>query len=270
MRTNCGRAQLAWACVGEPGGLDVLMIHAGVTDRRSWSAVVDRLRARHRCVIYDARGYGDTLYEAEDGWSSVADALAVMDAAGCDRACLVAASMGGRVALDFALTYPERVAGLVLIGSGVSGAPGGEPPDGRVARLIADIEAAEAAGDVEDVNRLEAWLWLDGAGAPEGRVAGAVRELFFEMNDRALRAEDPGPQADPEPAWPRLCEITAPTLVLVGDLDLERLHGISESLAASIPVAQLTRLPGVAHLPHLEHDADTLTRIADFVDQLEA
>lgn len=218
----------------------------------------------------DARDYGDTLYKAEDGWSSVADALAVMDAAGCDRACLVAASMGGRVALDFALTYPERVAGLVLIGSGVSGAPEGESPDGTVERLIADIEAAEAAGDVEEVNRLEAWLWLDGAGAPEGRVAGPARELFLEMNDRALRAEDPGPQAALESAWPRLSEITAPTLVLVGDLDLERLQGISESLAATIPGAQLARLPGVAHLPHLEQDVLTLTRIADFVDRLEA
>ena len=57
-----GKAQLACECVGHPEGVDVFLIHAGVTDRRSWQHVIDRLGLQHRCVSYDARGYGETLY----------------------------------------------------------------------------------------------------------------------------------------------------------------------------------------------------------------
>jgi pimeloyl-ACP methyl ester carboxylesterase len=117
-------------------------------------------------------------------------------------------------------------------------------------------------------NRLEAWLWLDGPSAPKGRVSGPARELFLDMNDRALRADDPGPQADQKPAWTRLGEITAPAVVMVGELDRKRLQRISDTLAASLPDARAVWLPGVAHLPHLEGDPATLDEIADLTDRL--
>jgi pimeloyl-ACP methyl ester carboxylesterase len=269
MVVSSGNAQLAWECVGAAIGVDVLLIHAGVADRRSWNHVIDRLRPRHRCVAYDQRGYGETTYQPEDNWSPVDDALAVLDRAGCDRACVVAASMGGQVAIDLVLAHPERVAGLVLIGSGVSGAPP-EEPEADAARLIKEIESAEAAGDLEQVNRLEAWLWLDGPSAPEGRVSGPARELFLAMNGRALRADDPGPRTDQKPAWTRLDEIAAPAVVMVGELDLMRLQRISDTVAATLPDARAVRLPGVAHLPHLERDPATLNEIADLTNRLDA
>jgi pimeloyl-ACP methyl ester carboxylesterase len=49
-------------------------------DRRSWQHVIDRVSPEHRCVSYDARGFGETVYEPEDGWSPVNDAMAVLDA----------------------------------------------------------------------------------------------------------------------------------------------------------------------------------------------
>ena len=90
MFATSGRARLAYDLTGEQGGADVLLIHAGVTDRRSWAPVVERLAPRHRCLAYDQRGYGETEYEPEDGWSPVADALAVLDAAGFGRTVVVA------------------------------------------------------------------------------------------------------------------------------------------------------------------------------------
>ncbi|MGH2877074.1 MAG: alpha/beta fold hydrolase, partial [Solirubrobacteraceae bacterium] len=67
MYATSGRARLAYDCVGVEDGIDVLLIHAGVNDRRSWRAVVERLSSRHRCVAFDMRGFGETLYEREDG-----------------------------------------------------------------------------------------------------------------------------------------------------------------------------------------------------------
>lgn len=150
----------------------------------------------------------------------------------------------------------------------MSGAPA-EEPGADTARLIAAIESAEAAGDLGEVNRLEAWLWLDGPGTAEGRVGGAARELFLDMNGCVLRAADPGPRAALPPAWPRRNEITAPALVMVGGLDLERLQNISVALASALAHARLVRLAGVAHLPHLEPDPVTLIEIASFADRLD-
>jgi pimeloyl-ACP methyl ester carboxylesterase len=268
MFATSGRARIAYEIAGADGGADVLLMHAGVNDRRSWRHVVARLGPRHRCVAYDMRGFGETEYDPEHGWSPVDDAVAVLDAAGAERAVVVACSMGGRCALDLALARPERVAGLLLIGTAIRGATYPELPEGPTAELDRQIEAADAAGDLDEVGRLEAWLWLDGPGAPEGRVSGETRDLFLEMNGRALRAPDPGEQAELPDAWPRLGEIAVPTLFLVGRLDAEEIAAVDEQAAARIPGARLQRLDGVAHVPHLEGDPRTLDEIEAFVDAL--
>jgi pimeloyl-ACP methyl ester carboxylesterase len=270
MFAKSGRAELAYEITGFSEGVDVLLIHAGVTDRRSWQDVVKRLAPRHRCIAYDMRGYGETQYEHEDGWSAVADAVAVLDAAGVGEAMVVASSMGGQTAIDLALGHPHKVAGLVLIGPAIRGAPYPELGDGPTAELNSRIEAAEAAGDVDEVNRLEARMWLDGPTADEGRVAGPARDLFLEMNGRALRAENPGKQAQIPAAWPRLGEITVPTLIMIGRLDAEDILAINEPAATMIPHAQLLWLDDVAHLPQLESDPTTLEEIAKFVDAQRA
>jgi pimeloyl-ACP methyl ester carboxylesterase len=214
------------------------------------------------------RGFGETTYEREDGWSAVGDALAVLDAAGFERPVVIACSIGGQVAIDLALAHPDRVGGLVLIGPAVSGAPYPDIDEGPTAELNARIESADASGDVDEVGRLDAWMWLDGPTAEEGRVGGPARELFLDMNGRALRAEDPGEPAETTPAWPRLAEISVPTLVMVGRLDVEDILVVDELAAGIIPGARLTLLDGVAHVPHLEGDPTTLDEITAFVDAL--
>jgi pimeloyl-ACP methyl ester carboxylesterase len=265
MMITSGRALLATSASGS-GRPDVLMIHAGVADQRSWQHVVDAL-PDHRCLTYDARGYGRTTYEKEDGWSPVDDAVAVLEGYDAAPAVVVASSMGGRTALDLALARPELVSSLVLIGPAVSGAPEAtyEP---EILALDDEWDAAEAAGDLDAINRIEARVWLDGPTAPEGRVGGAARELFLAMNRIALEADDPGdprhPGADAA-AWNRLGEIGVPTLLLVGEHDLRYIHEYAAHALASIPGSRLVDLPGVAHLPHLEGDRRTLAEIAAFL-----
>jgi len=260
-----GAARIAYDVTGS--GSDVLLLHAGVNDRRSWGPLIAALAARHRCLAPDARGYGETTYEPEDGWSPVADALAVLDNAGSDRAVVVACSMGGLAGVGLALEHPERVAGLVLIGATVSGAPYPEG-DPRAEELEKQAMAAEESGDLDEVGRLEAWMWLDGPTALQGRVSGPGRDLFLEMNARALAAPDPGRRADLAAAWPRLGEIRVPVLVLVGELDFVELQAVLEQAAELLPSGRFVRLPGVAHVPHLEGDPRTIAEITGFVDAL--
>ena len=264
MEITSGSASLASESSGT--GSDVLLVHAGVTDQRSWRHVVDALPDR-RCLTFDARGYGRTTYEPEDGWSTVSDAVAVLDAYDADRAVVIGASVGGRTAIDLTLLHPDRVGALVLIGPAISGAPDSEVEEG-VKPLETALIAADEAGDIEEGNRLEAHVWLDGPLVPEGRVGGDVRELFLEMNGIALAAIDPGDDDSGVVAWDRLGEIGVPTLLLVGEHDLLEIREGCAHAAREIPGARLVELPGVAHLPHLENDARTLAEITAFLAAL--
>ena len=243
----------------------MLLIHAGVTDRRSWKYLTPRLVPGHHVFAYDQRGFGESTYEQES-WSRVDDAVAVLDAAGIERAAVVGCSMGGGVAIDLALAHPDRVSKLVLIAASASGAPWLETYPEPYAELVAKVEAAEETDDVDETNRLEAWLWLDGAPAPEGRVAGADRELFLDMNRIALSSDDPGELRRPDPVWDRLGEIGVPTLIMSGDLDLPDQPTVDQGMAERIPDARYVALPGVAHLPHLENDAACLAAITEFLE----
>lgn len=257
-----GSARLAWEATGD--GDPVLCLHAGVNDRRSWDPLVDVLAPAHRCIRYDRRGYGDTTYEPE-AHRPVDDALAVLDAAGVERAALVGASMGGFVAADLAAEHPDRVRALVLIGAPVRGGPWPEVADEATDRLDEAEVAAEAAARLDEANRWAAWHWLDGPSAPEGRVEGPVRDLFLDMNRRALTAPAPGEETDLASTWDRLPGLGIPTLALVGDLDERALQAFTAAVADHVPSARFELLGGTAHLPHLEGHGRCLEAIAEFL-----
>ena len=88
------------------------------------------------------------------------------------------------------------------------------------------------------------------------------------MNRIALEAEEPGERREDAQAWDRLGEIKVPTLLLIGDLDLQYLKDQAAHAATTIPGARLVHLEDVAHLPHLEPDETTLSEIAAFVGAL--
>ncbi|MBL8778983.1 MAG: alpha/beta hydrolase [Acidimicrobiales bacterium] len=259
-----GAAQIAYD--DEGSGPPALFLHAGVTDRRSWRAVVDDLQGSRRCLAFDQRKFGETSYTPEPH-STPADAVAVLDHAGVDEpVAVVGCSMGGTAAMDLALLHPERVERLVLMAPGVrvEGVYPDTIPDSW-RDLVASLEAAEEAGDLDEVNRLEAHLWLDGPTAPEGRVGGAARERFLAMNGRALAAEDPGGTVGVPELWEGLEQLTIPVLVLVGDLDTDEEQGAAEQLAAMIPGARFERLDSTAHLPQIEAHPRLLEVVAEFL-----
>ena len=241
-----------------------VLLHAGVADRRSWRPAAGPLSRALRLVAYDRRGFGDTTYAAEPH-RHADDLLCVLDAvAGDEPAWLIGSSQGGRVAIDLTLARPDRVAGLVLVSPAITGAP--EPElTAAEAEFEARFDAAEAAGDRDAVNRLDAHLWLDGPAQPEGRVAGAARELFLDMNGRALSAPDPGPELEPPDAWARLDQIACPALVVWGDLDLAAITAGCAGLAAILPAGRPAEMAGTAHLPYLEQPARFAALAAEFL-----
>jgi pimeloyl-ACP methyl ester carboxylesterase len=264
------RSGAAELCV-EDSGTPVpalVCLHAGVCDRRMWMAQIDALRARHRVVAYDRRGFGETRY-APAPHAQVDDLLAVLDALRIERAVLMGCSQGGRIAIDTALAHPARVRALVLVACAVSGAP--EEDSERSPRVRARIEAYEAAerrGDHTALNELEAQFWLDGPEQAAGRVGGAPRSLFLAMNGIALAAPSPGEERIPPSAWDRLAALCLPGQIVWGTLDFADLDTRMRELARRIAGAQTFLIDGTAHLPGLERPALFNAAVAGFLDRL--
>src|SRR5690606_30874697 len=173
------------------------------------------------------------------------------DALGIHAAVVVGASRGGALAIDFALAAPERVAGLVLVGTSVSGAPRPSLPP-EVMNVVHAMEAVEESGDIDAINAVEAHAWLDGPLSPSGRVNGAVRSLFMQMNAQILRKPALTREEPPEPAWPMLAGIDTPALLVAGDLDFPHVVNRHDDLSEEMDNAFAVVIEGTAHLPSLE------------------
>jgi len=240
----------------EGEGLPVVFLHAGVADSRMWRPQIRAFADQFECVAPDMRGFGESKLPP-GSWSPVADVLGLIDHLHLKPVHLVGCSMGGGLAIDFALEHGERISKLVLVGPGIGGVHFGP----KYQELFAEAEAAEKAGDRRAIVEADARLWLDGPRRPAGYVKDPLRKLFFEMDSNFDSDFDSAPidQIEP-PAAGRLSEITAPTLVVVGDEDAPPVFDAVDLLMEKVPHARKAVIDDAAHLPNLEHP-DEFNRI---------
>ena len=260
MKTTIHGARIHYERSGS--GLPLVMLHAGIADSRMWEPQVAAFSEHFDVVRPDRRGFGEsTLPPAR--WSPVADVLALMNELHLKPAHLVGCSIGGRLAIDFALDHPERISKLVLVGPGVGGANFGD----RYPDLWKEVSDADEAHDMTALNQAEMHLWLDGPRRPRGYVAQPLRDLFLDMNGRSLQHDHESAATDEidPPAIGRLHEITAPTLVIVGDEDVPPIMDTIELLMKEIPHAQKAVIHDAAHLPNLEHPTEFNRLVLDFL-----
>lgn len=259
-----GGATLTGVEMGE--GLPVVFLHAGVCDNRMWHEQM-RVAAENgwHAIAYDRRGHGEAESEDEP-FSHLDDLEAVLEAFDIHAAVFVGCSMGGGLAVDFALQNPGRVIGLVLMGTSITGAPWSTTLEERAIEMAE--EDAWERGDLDLLNRVQAHEWLDGPRAQSGRVSGSARDLFLDMNARALAKPALSHEDVPPDAWHRVEEISAPTMLIVGDEDFTALIDRHEHLSETMPNSFAAVLEGVAHIPSIERP-DLINRmLEEFLDAL--
>lgn len=245
-------ASLYYETDGPASAPALLLIHAGIANLRMWDPQIPALAHDHFVIRFDTRGFGKT--ETEDvAFSNRQDALAVLDHLGIPQATLVGCSRGGTIAIDLALESPDRVSGLVVIGSAPSGFPDAELTDTENAAFDA-IEAAEAERNWHDVARLEVQLWSFGPHRREEDLDPDFVATAYELNrvNTVHGGEDPTPIPLEPPAYDRLGEITVPALVTVGEYDISETHAQFEHLVSGIPDATGITIVDAAHLPSVE------------------
>ncbi|MGH3452770.1 MAG: 3-oxoadipate enol-lactonase [Nocardioidaceae bacterium] len=250
--TSLGRPQIHHVVDGDAADPPVLLVNGLGTTLEVWDRVVPGLSEEGRVVRYDLRGHGRT--PATPGPYTIAelaaDALAVLDAVGVERAHVVGTSLGGMVAQWLASNVPDRVARLVLI---CTAARLGEPDFWRQRADLALREGA-AATSAAVVPR---WFTPGFREQHPDQVARVVDMLAgCDMAGYAGCCLAIGAYDQRED----LGTIAAPTLVIGGAEDPAISSALLAELAAGIPDADLEVVPGGAHLLAVEHP-DTVRRL---------
>ena len=210
-----------------------------------WEGVVPGLQHAFQVLRPDLRGFGDTPLPGGP-YADVDDLVALLDHLGMNDAAVVGSSLGGRVALELATTYPDRVRELVLLCPGLRGVEptaAAEAFDGEEERLL-------ECGDVEGAVRLNVDTWLGPAADDAARDALAVvQRRAFEVQLAADAVEPPPAprRVDVDPA-----AVSVPTLVVAGAHDMDHFQNVAAHLAEHIPGAEHMVLDWAGHLPALE------------------
>jgi pimeloyl-ACP methyl ester carboxylesterase len=240
-------------------GSPVVLIHGGQLDRRMWDREFDSLADRHRVIRYDVRGFGRSPATADTSFRSYEDLAALLDSLGIARTAIVGLSLGGRIAMDFAIAHPDRVDRLVLLAPGVSGFPwsAGDTAADRAMQQAIDARDTVAITD----------LWLHTTfmtpAMANPAIAARVRELSLANSGAFVRARM-GHELEP-PAWQRLRELQARTLVVVGSQDDRDIRTIVDSIAAQAPHARKLELAGAGHMLNMERPTEVLQAIRTFL-----
>jgi pimeloyl-ACP methyl ester carboxylesterase len=162
-------------------GATVVLVHAGICDSRMWDPQWDAFPAAHRTVRYDLRGFGRSSLPPQP-YSHGRDLIALLERLGIQRATLAGASLGGRVALEVAVTHPEVVDALILADAALPGFAWSD----ELRAFWAKEDAALERGDLDTAVEVNLQMWVDGPRRPAAAADSAVRESVRRMQRRAL------------------------------------------------------------------------------------
>jgi len=263
-------ARLYYELAGE--GQPFAMIHAGISDHRLWNNEFDYFANHYQVLRFDMRGYGKSK-PVEGEFNIQDDFEALLDTLNIDAPMiLMGCSIGAGLVIDFALTHPERVKSLILVG----GAPAGleledlgleveEPVE-----LFAQAEKAFEANDLDLTTELDMQIWFDGMGRTKDDVNPTIRQFAFDINRTVIEheAKDLGKHIRKKfdkPATECFDELTLPILLIVGENDIPLMIAATDYMEQHLPNATKVIMSDTAHLPNMEHPQVFQQLVKDFL-----
>lgn len=247
----------------------VLLLHGFTGSSRSWpTPLLNELSRKRPVLAVDLPGHGDSPAPSpsDRSFPDTLDALVrLLDAEGMACADWIGYSMGGRIALAGALTYPDRVRRLVL----ESASPGLATPRARELRRSRDEALARRIEEGSMASFVDFWMELP-LFASQKRLPEAVRHAGREARLRqapralaeSLRALGTGTQPS---YWPHLTRFPKPVLLLTGALD-RKFEEMADRMGEALPAARRRTVPEVGHAVHLEAPAAWLEAVIPFLD----
>ncbi|HYM57391.1 MAG TPA: alpha/beta fold hydrolase [Solirubrobacteraceae bacterium] len=224
---------------------DVVLLHGFTQTGASWEPVIRALGARYRALAPDLRGHGAAAGVRPVSLPAV---LGDLDAVVARGAALVGYSMGGRIALAYALSRPGRLGRLVLLGA----SPGLDDGAERAARrgadeaLAARLERIGLAAFAEEWGAQELF-----AGQPPEAAAAAHADRLRNTTAGLIAALRGLGTSTLEPLWDRLGELRIPVTLAVGERDA-KFRATAERMAGALADARLVVIPQAGHAVQLE------------------
>jgi pimeloyl-ACP methyl ester carboxylesterase len=255
-------------------GTPILFIHEFAGDHRSWEPQVRYLSRRYRCITYAARGYAPSdVPDSLDAYTqahAVADAVAVLDHAGIERAHVVGLSMGGFCTLHLGLRHPERALSLVVAGCGYGAQPERQEAFRSESAVVAESFREQGAAEVAKRYALGPARVQFQNKDPRGwqefaHQLGEHDSTGAELTMLGVQARRPSLYE----MTGELEQMTTPLLLITGDED----EGCLEPdlmLKRTIPSAALLVLPRTGHTCNLEDPAAFNRAVADFIATVDA
>jgi 2-succinyl-6-hydroxy-2,4-cyclohexadiene-1-carboxylate synthase len=249
---------MAYYDIGQ--GPAVTLLHGFTQTATSWLEVVDLMPQTQRWLIPDLRGHGRSRASGPHTLDAcVDDLIKLWDSLSAREVHLVGYSMGGRLALHLATTYPQRLLSLTTLGCGAW-----LDDSAREARLESDLAMADQIDDLGIDLFVDRWLSLPlFAGlkrrGPDFEARTRAQRLVNRPEGVARSLREMGPGAQPAPNRAALATIKCPSLFLAGELDARYVEAAA-GLAKAVPGGRFGVLPGVGHAAHLE-DPNEFARV---------
>jgi pimeloyl-ACP methyl ester carboxylesterase len=227
-------------------GDTLIFLHDGLVHREIWDEQVSFFSHKYQVIRYDRRGYGKSS-ATSGAFSNLEDLNSLFSHLKIDKACLIAMSSGGALAIDFTLQFPEKVSSLILVGAVVGGFSYTRHFISRGGNLPSDLKTPEeirlyyASDDPYAIFRENK--------AAEKKVIQLVKSNP-RKGQRSRAGAPPG-----KPAYQRLNEIKIPTLILVGEFDIPDVHAHAGAIQAGISNSKRNIIPKAGHLIPIEQPA---------------
>ena len=254
---------------GPPEAPPLVLIGGWASYRWIWFRQIPTLKNKYRCVVFDNRGAGrsskpDYRYTIE---MFAKDTVGLMEALQIETAHILGISMGGLIAQQIAISYPERVRSLIIV-SGHFGGPNQIPMDDRTMALLVALPT-------ETISMEQ---------ARDMRYKATFSPQFLQENRSVIEQIDGWAEKYPTPLYAQvhqsaataafnselyLKQISAPTLVLHGDQDKAVPTKNGELIAEKIPHSKLVILKGASHFCIIEKYEEFNREVMNFIDEVE-
>jgi pimeloyl-ACP methyl ester carboxylesterase len=264
-----GAIDIYYEIHGPPEAPPLVLIGGWASYRWIWFRQIPTFRERYRCIVFDNRGAGksskpDYPYTIE---MLAADTVGLMDALDIENAHILGISMGGLVAQQIAISYPEKVRSLIIVSSHFGGSNYIPMDDRTMAKLI--------ALPTETISKEQ---------AREMRLQATFSLQFLKENKAIMEQIDAWAEKHPTPVFAQvhqstatsafdseseLKKITSTTLILHGDNDRAVPTKNGELLAERIPNATLKIIENASHFVIVEKYEEFNNEVMKFIDEME-
>ncbi|MBD1840081.1 alpha/beta hydrolase [Coleofasciculus sp. FACHB-501] len=239
-------------------GEAVVLIHNAMADLRDWELIAPQLAQTYQVITFDGRGAGQSPPLLEPA-HYVEDLRQLLDHLNLDRVILVGHSIGGQIATDFALAYPDRVTRLVLIAPGLSGFQ--FSPDVQQWYAQINVVAPDLEKMVEVLLNHPVYSVV---------MSSPQRDRIIEMTTHNMKRSFEWKTyemlwAQP-PTIDRLSELQTKTLFIIGKKDMPDLFKVAE-LFQQVPDIRFAYIEGADHMPTLTHADEVSRLIIQFLSQ---